>query len=80
MKNTPKPNNTTLFTILGWICAAISLFFIPILFGIGGVVFGALLARNELTKTRGIVLIVFSVIFAFIGVIVGAIIGALTFR
>lgn len=33
-------DNTQLFIILGWVCTAMSLLFIPILFGAGGVIFG----------------------------------------
>ncbi|MGW7975976.1 hypothetical protein ACWEXZ_05050 [Staphylococcus xylosus] len=33
-------DNTQLFIILGWVCTAMSLLFIPILFGAGDVIFG----------------------------------------
>lgn len=70
-----KDQNETLYTVLGWVCAGISLLFFPILFGAGGVVFGYLLARNESSKTKGVILIIFSIALAILGTLFGAAVG-----
>ncbi|KAL3945931.1 hypothetical protein B2D45_00005 [Lactobacillus hilgardii] len=70
-----KDDKTTLYTCLGWVCAVVSLFLVPLLFGAGGVVFGYLLSTKKATKNRGIILIIFSVAFALLGIIIGAAIG-----
>ena len=74
-KKDDKANLTTLYTCLGWVCAVLSLFLVPLLFGAGGVVFGYLLSTKKATKNRGIILIIFSVAFALLGMIIGAVVG-----
>lgn len=71
-----KDKNETLYTVLGWVCAGISVVFFPILFGAGGVVFGYLLTRNEISKTKGVILIIFSIALAILGMLFGAAIGS----
>ena len=72
-------DKATLYTCLGWVCAVVSLFLVPLLFGAGGVVFGYLLSTKKATKNRGIILIIFSVAFALLGIIIGAAIGSSEF-
>lgn len=74
-----KDDKTTLYTCLGWVCAVVSLFLVPLLFGAGGVVFGYLLSTKKATKNRGIILIIFSVAFVLLGIIIGAAIGSSEF-
>ncbi|MDK7115678.1 hypothetical protein [Staphylococcus pettenkoferi] len=68
-----KTNDTSLkvFIILGWIFTVISLFFIPIVFGIAGIVFGALVIGKGRT-THGILMIVAAIICTIIGMVFGA--------
>ena len=74
-----KDDKTTLYTCLGWVCAVVSLFLVPLLFGAGGVVFGYLLSTKKATKNRGIILIIFSVAFALLGMLIGAAIDSSEF-
>lgn len=64
--------NTNLYLTFGWICAVISLFLFPIIFGAGGVVFGVLLTKNEQSRNKGTILIVMSVAIGITGFLLGA--------
>lgn len=63
-------DNTQLFIILGWICTGISLIFIPILFGAGGVIFGYLL-RSKGKVQHGTIMMIAGVACAILGVLLG---------
>lgn len=63
-------DNTQLFIILGWVCTAISLIFIPILFGAGGVIFGYLL-RSKGQVQHGTIMMIAAVACALLGFILG---------
>lgn len=70
--NTEVDRNTNLYLTFGWICAVISLFLFPIIFGAGGVVFGVLLTKNEQSRNKGTILIVMSVAIGITGFLLGA--------
>lgn len=61
-----------LYTILGFGSAAVSLLFIPVLFGLIGVIFGYLLTRVESSNKKGTILIIISIGFAILGTLIGA--------
>lgn len=61
-----------LYTILGFGSAAVSLLFIPVLFGLIGVIFGYLLTRVESSNTKGTILIIISIGFSILGMLIGA--------
>ncbi|MCX7841545.1 MAG: hypothetical protein N2489_00530 [Clostridia bacterium] len=61
------PRNNALLMILGWICAILSLFIYPFAFGLAGVIFGIVSAKNG--SRSGLALIVSSIIFMGIGLI-----------
>lgn len=63
-------DNTQLFIILGWICTAMSLLFIPILFGAGGVIFGYLL-RNKGQVQHGTIMMIAAIACAILGFVLG---------
>ncbi|HJG40238.1 hypothetical protein [Staphylococcus sp. GDB20D115P1] len=63
-------DNTQLFIILGWVCTAISLIFVPILFGAGGVIFGYLL-RSKGQVQHGTIMMIAAVACALLGFILG---------
>lgn len=67
-------NNSILLLILGWMSAATSLFFIPIVFGLIGLSFG--FAERKVNSTQGNILIIGSIICGVFGIIFGAIVGA----
>ena len=60
--------NTTIFTVIGWVCAALTAFVSP-LFAIGGICFGVLLNRSH--RGRGNVIIITNVVLAIINLIFG---------
>ena len=66
-----KKDNTQLFINLGWICTALSLLFIPILFGAGGVIFGYLVRNNGETQ-HGTIMMIAAAACGIFGVILGA--------
>lgn len=70
-------NNSILFLVIGWLSVAISLFFIPLVFGGIGVALG--FAERRFDNTQGTILIVASIICGVLGVVIGAIVGATTF-
>ena len=63
-------DNTQLFIILGWVCTAISLIFVPILFGAGGVIFGYLL-RSKGQVQHVTIMMIAAVACALLGFILG---------
>ncbi|MEB6838028.1 hypothetical protein [Staphylococcus simulans] len=65
-----KKDNTQLFIILGWICTALSLIFIPILFGAGGVIFGYLL-RSKNQVQHGTIMMIAAIACAILGFVLG---------
>lgn len=73
LKQISSDEHVLLFNVVGYISAFISLFFIPILFGAIGIVFGVLLTRrNSATNfTQGMVLIIISVATMIIGILFG---------
>ncbi len=74
MENTSGPNSGRTaargnvgFLIIGWICAILSLFIYPFIFGVAGVVCGILTTKSG--SRAGLVLIVSSIILMGIGLI-----------
>lgn len=63
-------NNITLFTILGWISTVISLLFVPILFGAGGVIFGYLL-RSKGQVQHGTIMMIAAIACGLFGTVFG---------
>lgn len=63
-------NNVTLFIILGWISTAVSLLFVPILFGAGGVIFGYLL-RSKGQVQHGTIMMIAAIACGIFGVVLG---------
>jgi len=61
----------TLFIVLGYICAAIALLLIPVVFGAGGVIFGYLLTRKSKTQTNGVIIIIVNIAATIIGMLLG---------
>ncbi|MFW3529331.1 hypothetical protein ACN9U4_00515 [Staphylococcus caprae] len=74
MEQQQNERSTLLFIILGWVFSVISLLFLPIVFGIAGIVFGALtISRGK--KVHGIIIIVAAIVFALLGTVLGALIA-----
>ncbi|WP_336206626.1 hypothetical protein [Nonomuraea sp. LPB2021202275-12-8] len=65
----PKAQSTPVLSIIGFVCAAIALLFIPILFGIAGIVLGIV------GHTRGESLGKWAAITAGVTMIVGMVLG-----
>lgn len=63
-------NNGTVFVILGWVFFAISLIFIPILFGAGAFIMGYLVRKNS-NETHGTILMVMAIAGAVLGMLIG---------
>lgn len=59
-----------IYIVFGWLFFAISLLFIPILFGAGTVIMGYLV-RKENNETHGVVLMVMGVAGAILGSLLG---------
>jgi len=62
------------FTIAAWIMGAIAFLFVPIVFGVLGIVFGAV------AKSKGDPIGQRAMIFSIVGLAVGIALGALFFR
>ncbi|MBU5271784.1 hypothetical protein ACN9VA_06085 [Staphylococcus caprae] len=74
MEQQQNERSTLVFIILGWVFSVISLLFLPIVFGIAGIVFGALtISRGK--KVHGIIIIVAAIVFALLGTVLGALIA-----
>ena len=69
-----QKNNIKFISITGWILNILALFFIPVVFGIGGIIFGTLLIKNG-EKNHGISMIIVAIIFAVLGVSFGYLIN-----
>ncbi|MGJ7589418.1 hypothetical protein [Staphylococcus shinii] len=65
-----EKNDIKFIIIVGWILNIISLIFILVIFGIGGIIFGILLVKNK-EKTHGFIMISCAVIFSVIGILFG---------
>lgn len=68
MSDTDK---NTLFIVLGYLCAAIAVLLIPVVFGAGGVIFGYLLTRKSKTQTNGVIIIIVNIAATIIGMLLG---------
>lgn len=66
---TEKIGNATAYILLGWVCAAVSLFVYSFAFGIAGVVMGILSTKKQ--NQAGIPVIIASIVFMSIGLIYG---------
>lgn len=65
--------NARWFIALGWIFAVVSLFFLPVVFGVLGVVMG--IAANKKGHGGGITLIAASILMMVIGILAGAVLN-----
>jgi undecaprenyl pyrophosphate phosphatase UppP len=65
-------DNSTIFIVLGWISAVLSLLFFPFIFGVVGVVMGILATKKN--SRVGLWLIVASIIFMSVGLIYSSVI------
>ena len=66
-KTRAASRNNTLFMALGWICALLSLFIYPFIFGVVGVICGILATKNG--SRAGLSLIIASIVLMGIGLI-----------
>ncbi|MEE6209019.1 hypothetical protein U3A55_02455 [Salarchaeum sp. III] len=60
-----------IFPILGWVFAILSLFVIPILFGIAGIVMGVFTIKRR-SKIHGIIIIIASIVLMILGSVISA--------
>ena len=67
-----EQNQGVLYITLGWVFFAISLLFIPILFGAGTFIMGFLTYRTY-SQIHGMILMVFSVVGIVLGMLIGII-------
>jgi len=74
-KNENNTSERVIFAVLGWIFNALALFFIPILFGGIGIVFGFL--HRKYQKTHGTIIMIAGVICTIVGMIIGAVVTAI---
>lgn len=72
----PSENDSNIFKILGFMSAGLALFFIPILFGTLGAIFGIITKNREKNSSIGSIIIALSIGSALLGSILGAIVGA----
>ncbi|WP_407267771.1 zinc-ribbon domain-containing protein [Radiobacillus sp. PE A8.2] len=72
---TSQEKNGLVYVILGWVFFAISLLFIPILFGAGAFIMGFLTYKTRGT-THGVILMVMGVVGLLLGTLLGFIVGA----
>ncbi|WP_367292241.1 hypothetical protein [Leuconostoc mesenteroides] len=66
-----EKDKNTLFIVLGYLCAAIAVLLIPVVFGAGGVIFGYLLTRKSKTQTNGVIIIIVNIAATIIGMLLG---------
>ena len=71
-----KKNKGRVLSIIGLVCAIISLLLLPILFGPAAIVLGYF-ARKKGDKTFGLVVIVLGAVFMVIGMVLGALVALL---
>lgn len=69
-------DKTTLFAVLGWICAGLSFFFVPVIFGPAGIVLGYFVFKEQ--KGHGIAMMVVSIFGTMIGMFLGLLFVLLT--
>lgn len=69
--HTQAKQGKKVYIILGWIFFAVSILFIPILFGAGAFIMGYLV-RKENNETHGVILMVMAIAGAIIGTLLGA--------
>lgn len=72
-----KPSNITALKVWGWICTGTSLLFLPLVFGIIGIILGYLV-RSRGDKEQGTIIMIASIGTMILGVWIGALIGATT--
>lgn len=72
----PAKKDATVFLVLGWVFTALTLFFLPYIFGPLAIIFGALAIKRG-AKTQGIIIIVLSALFLVLALVVGAILAAI---
>jgi hypothetical protein len=67
---TPQKRNASLYFDLGLVCAFVSLFLVPEIFGSASIILGAFTWRLESVerKTRGLLLIIFGIITMLVGI------------
>ena len=65
-----------IYSVIGLICAIISLLFIPVLFGPVAIILG-IVAKKKGDSTFGLVVIVLGAVFMVIGMLLGALISLL---
>ena len=61
-------------SIIGVVCAVISLLFFPPVFGIAGIVLGSM-AISKGEKTLGIIAVILSAVFMVIGMVLGVVLS-----
>ncbi|HEY2419862.1 MAG TPA: zinc-ribbon domain-containing protein [Neobacillus sp.] len=66
----------TTYVVLGWVFFAMSLLFVPVLFGAGTVIMGYLVRKNR-NITHGTVMMILGVAGAILGTLLGAAIASL---
>lgn len=71
-----KTNKGRVYSIIGLICAIISLLFVPIVFGVAAIILGVV-ARKKGDNTFGLVVIILGAVFMVIGMILGAAVSVL---
>jgi hypothetical protein len=70
----PEQKQGTIYIVLGWVFFALSLIFIPILFGAGTFIMGFLTYRNG-KQTHGVILMVFAVVGVVLGMLLGVMVA-----
>jgi hypothetical protein len=68
--NVPAKQRATLYFELGFICALVSIFLIPEIFGSVAIIFGAYTWRLESSekKRRGLLLVIFGIMTMLVGI------------
>lgn len=69
-----QKNNT--YLILGWVFCAISLAFVPILFGAGAFIMGYLTRKQPGRDLHGMIIMVFAIACTVLGMLIGFASGA----
>lgn len=71
-----KKNKGRVYSIVGFICAIISLLFLPIVFGSAAIILGVV-ARKKGDSSFGLVVIVLGVVLMVSGMVLGAVVNVL---
>lgn len=69
-------NEGTIYIVLGWMFFAISLLFVPLVFGAGAFIMGYLTYRVR-SEIHGVVLMVFAIVGTIFGVLLGIIVWSI---